>query len=73
MTALSAIRPGSSARICKLEAQPEVCHRLREMGFTEDAVVRCVQSGAACVCQIRNARIGLSSQLARHIMVEPLT
>ena len=73
MTALAAVRPGSSVRIRKLEAQPEVCTRLREMGFSEDSVVQCLQSGSSCVCRIQNARIGLSGQLAAAILVEPLS
>jgi ferrous iron transport protein A len=72
MIALSAVRPGSSVRVLKLEGQPEVCHRLREMGFCENSVVRCLQAGPACICQIQHARVGLSSQLARQILVEPV-
>jgi Fe2+ transport system protein FeoA len=73
MTNLSAVRPGSSVRVLKLEGQPEVCHRLREMGFAENSVIRCLQSGPSCVCQIKHSRVGLSGQLARQILVEPLT
>lgn len=73
MTSLSSVRPGASVRVLKLEGQPDVCHRLREMGFTENSVIRCVQAGAACICQIQHARVGLSSQLARQILVEPLS
>ena len=73
MTTLSAVRPGSSVRVLRLEGQPEVCRRLREMGFGENSVVRCVQSGVACVCMIQHARVGLSAQLARQIVVEPLS
>jgi Fe2+ transport system protein FeoA len=73
MTNLSAVRPGTAVRVLKLEGQPDVCHRLREMGFTENSVIRCVQAGSACICQIQHARVGLSSQLARQILVEPLS
>jgi ferrous iron transport protein A len=72
MTALDAVRPGSSVRIRKLDAKPEICTRLREMGFCENSVVRCLQSGASCVCQIEHSRIGLSGKLAGQILVEPL-
>jgi ferrous iron transport protein A len=72
MTTLSAVRPGSSVRVLKLECQPEVCTRLREMGFCENSVVRCLQTGAACICLIQHARVGLSGQLARQIVVEPV-
>lgn len=72
MVSLSAVRPGSSVRVLKLEGQPDLCHRLREMGFCENSVIRCVQASPACVCQVQQARVGLSSQLARQILVEPL-
>jgi ferrous iron transport protein A len=72
MVALSSARPGSSVRVRKLQAQPEVCRRLREMGFCEDTVVRCIQTGAACVCVIQHSRVGLSSHLAGQILVEPV-
>jgi ferrous iron transport protein A len=70
MIALNAVRPGSSVRVLKLEGKPDVCHRLREMGFCENSVVRCLQAGSACVCQIQHSRIGLSCQLAGQILVE---
>ena len=72
MTTLSAVRPGANVRVLKLDADEGLSVRLREMGFTENSVVRCVQSGAACICQIQHARVGLSSQLAERIYVEPL-
>jgi Fe2+ transport system protein FeoA len=72
MTYLNAVRPGSSVRVLRLEAKPELCHRLREMGFSENAVVRCLQAGPSCVCQIQHSRVGLSGQLAGQIVVEPI-
>lgn len=73
MTYLNAVRPGVSVRVLRLEGKPELCHRLREMGFAENAVIRCLQAGPACVCQIQHARVGLSGQLAGQIVVEPLS
>ena len=72
MVSLSTVRPGSAVRGKKLEGQPEVCSRLREMGFCENSVIRCLQAGSCCVCQIQHARVGLSGQLARQIIVEPI-
>lgn len=72
MTTLSSVRPGAAVRVKKLDGQPELCHRLREMGFGENSVVRCLQSGASCVCMVQHARVGLSSRLARQILVEPV-
>ena len=68
----AAVTPGSDVRVLKLEAEESLCLRLREMGFSENSVVRCLQSGAACICQIQHARIGLSGTLAGQILVEPV-
>jgi len=72
MTALSAVRPGSSVRVLRLDGEDALCRRLREMGFAENAVVRCLQTGPACVCQVQHSRVGLSGRLAERIFVEPV-
>lgn len=72
MTSLSGVRPGSTVRVLKLEGQADVCCRLREMGFAENCVIRCLQSGPSVLCQVQHSRVGLSSQLARQITVEVL-
>jgi ferrous iron transport protein A len=71
MTSLAAVRPGTAVRVKGLQGQGDVCHRLREMGFCENAVIRCLQVSPAYICQVQHARVGLSSQLARQILVEP--
>ena len=72
MNTLCSVRPGSSVRVLKLNGEETLCHRLREMGFSENSVVRCLQSGGSCICQIQHSRVGLSGQLASQIVVEPL-
>ncbi len=72
MTTLNAVRPGSAVRVRRLEGQPDVCHRLRELGFCENAVIRCLQGGPSCVCLVHQSRIGLSGHLAQQIVVEPV-
>jgi Fe2+ transport system protein FeoA len=67
------VRPGSSVRVMKLQSQPDTCHRLREMGFRENCVIRCLQASPACVCVVERAKVGLSAQLAGQIIVEPLS
>ena len=71
MIALNTVRPGANVRIRRLDASPEVSTRLREMGFCENATVRCLQSGAACVCLVQHCRVALGAQLAQLILVEP--
>lgn len=62
---------GQRVRIRQLRhAHPEISTRLREMGFCEDAVVRCILKGNGnMICEIQNSRIGLDNNLARAILV----
>lgn len=67
--ALSQINRGERVRIAQLCGQADTCRRLREMGFCEEAEIHVVNAGAAILCQICGARVGLSRQLAATIMV----
>lgn len=69
---LSKVRAGTSVRIKQLLAAPDVCQRLRELGMCEEQSVRCVLRSHSVVCQVCNMRLGLSSELADAIWVEPL-
>jgi Fe2+ transport system protein FeoA len=70
---LSRVVAGTAVRIKQLSAPPEVSKRLREMGFCEEQQIRLVSRQANVICQVCNARLGISSQLADIILVEPLT
>ncbi len=70
---LSRVVAGTAVRIKQLSAPPEVSKRLREMGFCEEQQVRLVSRQVNIICQVCNARLGISSQLADTIMVEPIT
>jgi Fe2+ transport system protein FeoA len=59
-------------RVKELCAPPEVTRRLREIGFGEQQVVRLLVSQSNLICQVCNARLALSAQLAQMILVEPL-
>ena len=69
---LSQVRAGTAVRIKRLSAPPEVTHRLREMGFCEEQQIRLVSRHVNVICQVCNARLGISQQLAESILVEPL-
>ena len=69
---LSRVRAGMVVRIKTLSAPPEVSRHLREIGFGEEQVIRLVVRQSNLICQVCNARLALSSQLAQMIMVEPL-
>jgi Fe2+ transport system protein FeoA len=69
---LSCVRAGVAVRIKKLCATPEMQNRLRELGFCEDQIIRLLTSQTNFICQVCNARLAISEQLARIILVEPL-
>ena len=69
---LSEVQAGDSVRIKQLSASPEVSSRLREMGFCEEQRVKLLSRNPNLICQVCNARLGLSSQLADLIWVEKI-
>ena len=69
---LSRVRAGMAVRIKKLSAPPELSQHLREIGFLEEQVIKLLVRHANLICQVCNARLALSEELARMIIVEPL-
>ncbi len=69
---LSRVQAGVAVRIKQLCAAPAVQNRLRELGFCEDQIIRLLTSQTNYICQVCNARLAISEQLARIILVEPL-
>ncbi len=70
---LSQVNAGVAVRIKQLSASPEVTHRLRELGFCEEQKIRLLSRQSSIICQVCNARLGISARLAERILVEPLT
>jgi len=69
---LSRVPVGAAVRIKQLSAPPEVTHRLREIGFCEEQRIRLLSRHSTVICQVCNARLGISAQLAESILVEAL-
>jgi Fe2+ transport system protein FeoA len=69
---LSRITAGTSVRIKRLSAAPEVNQRLREIGMCEEQQIRLVSRPANLICMVCNARLGISEELADSIHVEPI-
>lgn len=67
---LSQVKAGVAVRIKQLPPAPEVSHRLREMGFCEEQRVKLLSRHGNIICQVCNARLGISLQLAETILVE---
>lgn len=72
ISTLMDVPAGGKVRVHQLQSQPEVCQRLRELGFCEDAVVHCVlNTDEAMICEVCNTRIGLNHSIAKNILVAP--
>ena len=73
MNTLDNIESGTTVRIQQLTSQPETCMRLRELGFCENATVRCVTNGSMqLICEVCNTRIGINHSVASSIIVAPI-
>ena len=69
---LSQVGPGVAVRIKQISHSPEVSVRLRELGFCEEQCIRLISRQNTLLCQVCQARVGISSQLADKIWVEPI-
>ena len=69
---LSRVKAGVTVRIKQLCAAPELQERLRDLGFCEDQIIRLLTSQTNIICQVCNARLAISAQLAQLILVEPV-
>jgi Fe2+ transport system protein FeoA len=69
---LSHVKAGTVVCIKQLAAAPEVRVRLRELGFGEKQIVKLLSRQSNLICQVCNARLGISEELAETILVEPL-
>jgi Fe2+ transport system protein FeoA len=69
---LSRVQAGVAVRIKQLCAAPELQNRLRELGLGEEQIIKLLTSQTNFICQVCNARLAISQQLAQLILVEPL-
>lgn len=67
---LNRVRAGCVVIIKQLTAAPETNQRLREMGFGEEQRVKVITLQHNVLCQVCNARLGLSAKLAENILVQ---
>lgn len=70
---LTRVRAGVSVRIKQLCAAPEIQNRLRELGFCEERIINLLNGQGNFICQVCNSRLAISEQLARLIIVEPVS
>lgn len=48
------------------------CERLRDMGFCEQMQLRKISNGRNLICTVCGAKMAISRELARHVMVEAI-
>jgi Fe2+ transport system protein FeoA len=70
---LNRVKAGSVVCIKQLAASPDVMSRLREMGLGEQRQLRLLSSQSSVICQVCNARVALSQELAEAILVEHIS
>jgi len=69
---LSCVKSGTVVCIKELVGAPELRVRLRELGFCEQQRIKLLSRHSNIICQVCNARLGISRQLAETILVQPL-
>lgn len=67
---LSRVEPGVLVCIKQLATAPELSARLRELGFCEEQRIKLLSRDSSYICQVCNARLGISEKLAESILVE---
>jgi ferrous iron transport protein A len=74
MTNMSQLPPGSTGKIRGFQAElrPEIGRRLRELGFVDGNVVRCVRRapfGGPRVYAVSGAAFALEREVAVHVLL----
>ncbi len=67
---LSRVKAGVTVCIKRLSTAPELTDRLRELGFCEEQKIKLVARESNYICQVCNARLGISKKVADAILVE---
>jgi Fe2+ transport system protein FeoA len=66
------VEAGEVVCIRELSVAPDVQDRLRELGLGERQKVKLLSRDSNFICQVCNARLGISESLAKSILVEPV-
>lgn len=70
--ALDQLRVGQTAVIAQMDdANHVMMIRLKTMGMHEGRAVRLLRQGSRLIVQCAGTRMGLSHEVARHILVKP--
>jgi ferrous iron transport protein A len=67
---LSHVEAGTVVCVKHLSTAPDVTSRLRELGICEQQQIKLLSRDSNLICQVCNARLGISEELADAILVE---
>jgi ferrous iron transport protein A len=67
---LELLSAGERARIVEIDGEPSLVNRLNEMGLSDGAEIKMVQSGSPCIIALDNHRISFRGEEAAIIYVE---
>ena len=70
---LSDIKIGQSVRIECLRGEEAACQRLREIGFSEKSIIEKIADSGTVICKVCDAKIAISKNLAKNIIVKDLS
>lgn len=70
---LSQIKAGTVVCIKQLVTSPELGDRLRELGLGEEQKIKLLMQQDSVICQVCNARVAISQELAESILVEAVS
>lgn len=70
---LSRVQAGTTVCIKHLATAPELKARLRELGLCEDQQIKVLACKSTFICQVCDARFGISEKLADAILVEAVS
>ena len=68
---LTQLRAGDRARLLATGLQCDSCDLLNAMGLTDQCEIRVCKVGEPCIVQVNSTRLGISSRIAKQIMVVP--
>jgi len=66
------VQAGAVVCIKQLSTSPDLTNRLRELGLFEEQQIKLLARDSNFICQVCNARLGISEQLAELILVEAM-
>lgn len=67
---LSRVKAGTVVCVKRLSTSPDITTRLRELGICEEQQIKLLACDSNYICQVCNARLGISQELAESILVE---